>query len=62
MSEESDFAKADADAANSQLNEGLKSCRAVVNNYRALLSPELKPLSATDQEGTGEQRPPSMEG
>jgi hypothetical protein len=26
--------------ANSQLSEGLKSCRAVVSTYRALLSPE----------------------
>ena len=27
----------DFEQANSQLNEGLKSCRAVVNNYRAML-------------------------
>ena len=58
MSEENDLAKADADAANSQLNEGLKSCRAVVNNYRALLTPEQGLRSATEEEGTGEQRPP----
>jgi hypothetical protein len=29
-----------AEEANSQLSEGLKSCRAVVSTYRALLSPE----------------------
>lgn len=27
----------EAEEANSKLNEGLKSCRAVVSNYRALL-------------------------
>jgi hypothetical protein len=57
-----DPAKADADTANSQLNEGLKNCRAVVKNYRALLSPELKPLSAAEEDGAGKQQPPPADG
>jgi hypothetical protein len=36
--------------ANSQLNEGLKSCRAVVSSYRALLAPE------QDGDGPGDDK------
>ena len=36
--------------ANSKLAEGLKSCRAVVNNYRSLLASDLKLEAANEQE------------
>ena len=36
--------------ANSQLSEGLKSCRAVVSSYRALLSPEQNADSLDDKD------------
>lgn len=32
------------EAANSRLNQGLKSCRSVVNNYKALLSTDQNDL------------------
>lgn len=37
------------EAANSQLSKGLKTCRSVVDNYRALLSQEQNP------DGNGEE-------
>jgi hypothetical protein len=36
--------------ANSKLAEGLKSCRAVLNNYRSLLASDLKLDAANEQE------------
>ena len=38
MSSLPDAGEANVEAASSQLNDGLKSCRAVVSNYRALLA------------------------
>ena len=40
----------EAEEANDKLNEGLKSCRAVVSNYRALLD-EKRAQAATDEAG-----------
>ena len=40
MSEVNEVADGEFEAANSRLNEGLKTCRSVVNNYKALLSSE----------------------
>ena len=51
----------DFEQANSQLNEGLKSCRAVVNNYRAMLAGDHGgaddvPSDESDSEG-GDDKP-----
>ena len=40
MSQVSDPEEPDFDAASLTLNEGLRSCRAVITGYRSLLSPE----------------------
>lgn len=56
----------DFEQANNQLNEGLKSCRAVVNNYRAMLAGDHGPdgdlpSGEPDSEG-GEVQPDQPEG
>ena len=38
----------EAEEANNKLNEGLKSCRAVVSNYRALLEKKRRKAAAND--------------
>lgn len=40
MSQVNDFPEREIEAVNSRLNEGLKTCRSVVSNYKALLSPK----------------------
>lgn len=40
MSDAEELRDADFEQASSQLNQGLKSCRAVVDNYRAILAGE----------------------
>ena len=40
MPEVNDPENGEFETANSQLNKGLKTCRSVVKNYRALLSPD----------------------
>ena len=48
-----DSRDSEAEEANNKLNEGLKSCRAMVSNYRALL--DKKPIKpATDEAEPGE--------
>lgn len=50
-----DARQREADEAHSKLNEGLKSCRAVVSNYRALLDkkPRRPPKIRDGKDGTG---------
>jgi hypothetical protein len=43
----------EAEEANNKLNEGLKSCRAVVSNYRALLDKKRGKTAAKDDRSTG---------
>ena len=45
---------ADIEEANLQLLAGLKSCRSVVRNYRAMLSAEQDEPNAGDRAGDGE--------
>ena len=45
MSQVNDPPEGEFEAANSRLNEGLKTCRSVVSNYKALLSSEQTALS-----------------
>ena len=47
---------ADFEEANSQLVAGLKSCRSVVENYRAMLTPEQDARNA-DGGGVGDAEP-----
>jgi hypothetical protein len=42
---------ADLDELNSKLNEGLKACRSMVENYRAMLTPEQIPTVAEPNDG-----------
>jgi hypothetical protein len=42
---------ADLDELNSKLNEGLKACRSMVENYRAMLTPEEIPTLAERNDG-----------
>jgi hypothetical protein len=42
---------ADLDELNSKLNEGLKACRSMVENYRAMLTPEEIPALAEPNDG-----------
>lgn len=51
MNEPSD---ADYEKANSQLSAGLKSCRSVVENYRAMLSAEPNAPNADGNAGDAE--------
>lgn len=44
MSQVNDVADGEFEAANSRLNQGLKACRSVVDNYKSLLSSEPDPL------------------
>ena len=53
MSGIDDSRDSEAEEANNKLNEGLKSCRAVVSSYRALLDQE-RAKPATDEVETGE--------
>ena len=48
MSGEEAPREADVEAANSQLNEGLKACRAMVANYRAIMAADQEAKSAGD--------------
>ena len=54
MSGINDPRDADIEEANSQLRAGLKSCRSVVDNYRAMLSVDQDEPGAGDQAGDGE--------
>ena len=49
MSDVNDAASGEFEAANSRLNQGLKSCRSVVDNYKSLLSSEENMLAETAQ-------------
>lgn len=46
MSSERKPADVDPEQENSRLAEGLKSCRAVVNSYRALIANDAEPTEA----------------
>lgn len=59
MSESNDCADGDFEAANSRLNQGLKSCRSVVSNYKALLSPEHKSAPQIGDNDVGEMAGPA---
>jgi len=50
-----DAREREANEANNKLNEGLKSCRAVVSNYRALLDKKLRraPKGDDGKDGAG---------
>ena len=54
MSVINDPRDADFEEANSQLVAGLKSCRSVVENYRAMLTPE---QDARNTDGVGDAQP-----
>ena len=45
----------EAEEANNKLNEGLKSCRAVVSNYRALLDKRRAKAAAADSAATRQE-------
>jgi hypothetical protein len=49
--------EADVEQANNELNEGLKSCRAVVDNYRAMLSGEGSDAPPADEAESGGGEP-----
>ena len=49
MSGNEDARNREADEANNKLNEGLKSCRAVVSNYRGLLDKNRRQAPGKDQ-------------
>jgi hypothetical protein len=42
----------EAEEANNKLNEGLKSCRAVVSNYRALLDKKARKPATDEADGS----------
>lgn len=55
MSQVKDSPEPEFEAVNSQLNEGLKTCRSVVSNYKALLSSEqgaTEPAENAAEEGS----------
>ena len=54
MSGTNDPRDSEAEEANNKLNEGLKSCRAVVSNYRALLDKKKRgEVAANDERPDG---------
>ena len=57
MTAEIDPLPLDSDEARTQLDEGLKSCRSVVQNYRLMLTGNFSDLhAANDQGDVGEPR------
>jgi len=52
---ENDAADGEFETANSELNKGLKTCRSVVSNYRALLSSTDIPMIQFRRDGSGER-------
>ena len=54
MSAKGDLQQLVSDEAREQLSEGLKSCRAVVQNYRVMLAGDSKDLRAANDEGPAE--------
>lgn len=57
MSEVNDSKDGEFEAANSRLNQGLKTCRSVVSNYKALLSPEQNLFVRPGEKDAGETPP-----
>lgn len=49
----------EAEEANTKLNEGLETCRAVVSNYRALLSKKRAKAAANDEQPGDEPEAPT---
>ena len=63
MTEKNDSPEGEFEEANNRLSEGLKSCRAVLSNYRALLESEGKDGAAGEEESSDEPEnppPPSI--
>ena len=52
MSSEVDSQHSRVTQANTELNEGLKSCRTLVENYRVMLTGEQAPPSDNDNQET----------
>ena len=50
MSQVNGPAEGEFEAANSRLNEGLKTCRSVLSNYKALLQSEQNPSRSADND------------
>lgn len=50
MSTGEDFRNPDPEEVNWQLSQGLKSCRSVIKNYRAMLSGDGQVLSPTSDD------------
>jgi hypothetical protein len=58
VTEKNDSPEGEFEEANNRLSEGLKSCRAVLSNYRALLESEGKEGAAGDDEPSDEPENP----
>jgi hypothetical protein len=56
VSENDNAREREASEANNKLNEGLRSCRAVVSNYRALLDKKRRQTPIKDKRDDGEDR------
>ena len=53
--------EADVEQVNSELNEGLQTCRSVVANYRTLLSPAGPGTAGNDNDSEAGDGPPDVD-
>jgi hypothetical protein len=60
VTEKNDSPEGEFEEANNRLSEGLKSCRAVLSNYRALLESEGKEGAPDDRESSGKPEEPPL--
>jgi hypothetical protein len=60
VTEKNDSPEGEFEEANNRLSEGLKSCRAVLSNYRALLESEGKEGAAGDDEPSDKPEEPPL--
>jgi hypothetical protein len=58
VTEKNDSPEGEFEDANNRLSEGLKSCRAVLSNYRALLESEGKDGAAGEDQSSDEPENP----